>query len=213
MSAGTRSPPASITMSPGTSSTLFTRIFLPSRRTTASATTIFMRASSALSAFDSWRKPMMAFTTTTMKITLASTHSPRNPVTTAAAISTSTRGAVNCRASRTHEGVPPRTLTRFSPKRSSLTDASALVSPVSSEPPVSRKASQVARSWAVVAVNTQMIVKRDAAINQQTDETRQVLTALCHRARRHRFAVGGGYRACCQRSGRALHASKRPDEK
>jgi len=57
----------------------------------------------------------MAFTATTMKITLASIHSPRNPVTNAAAISTSTSGAVNCRSKRSHPGVPPRTFTRFSP--------------------------------------------------------------------------------------------------
>jgi hypothetical protein len=87
-SAGTLSPASSTTRSPGTSSSEAMVRGRPSRTTRACVCTIDLSASSADSALDSWRNPTIALTTTTRKITAASTHSRRPRVTMPATIST-----------------------------------------------------------------------------------------------------------------------------
>ncbi len=84
-SAGTRSPEASSTRSPGTSSDASTRRFSPARITVASVVKARASASSADSALLSCRKPMIELSTTTPRMTLASTQAPSTSLITTAA--------------------------------------------------------------------------------------------------------------------------------
>ncbi len=87
-SAGSLSPASTSTTSPGTSLSEGTCRWRPSRSTRASVCTIDRSASRADSALDSWMNPTTVLTTTTPKMTEASTYSPRNIVTTPATIRT-----------------------------------------------------------------------------------------------------------------------------
>ncbi len=72
-SAGTLSPLARCTRSPGTSSSAGTLWRRPSRVTEACGDSMREIAASAFSALPSWTKPMMALITTTPRITAVST--------------------------------------------------------------------------------------------------------------------------------------------
>ena len=74
MSAGTLTPEASRTMSPGTRSALSISCSLPSRTTRAFGTTSFFSARTLSSARYSWKKPIAAFRTTTVRMTPESTY-------------------------------------------------------------------------------------------------------------------------------------------
>ena len=79
-SAGTRSPAASHTKSPGTSARAFSRCLVPLRCTVASLATLRASAASAFSARPSWMKPTRALIRTTPIMTPESTNSPRKKV-------------------------------------------------------------------------------------------------------------------------------------
>ncbi len=83
-SAGTLSPDWRSTTSPGTIPTESIRVFCPPRITVASVTSVLPKASIAWSALPSWRKPTIALTSTTPRITAASIHSSSAAVTTVA---------------------------------------------------------------------------------------------------------------------------------
>jgi hypothetical protein len=78
------SPDWRTTTSPGTIPTESIRVFCPPRITVASVTSVLPSASIAWSALPSWRKPTIALTSTTPRITAASIHSSRAAVTTEA---------------------------------------------------------------------------------------------------------------------------------
>ena len=86
-SAGTLSPDCSDTISPGTNSAAETRRRCPLRSTVASLGKPRANAAMAPIALDSCRNPTTALTTTTARITSASTSSLKTPVTMAAASS------------------------------------------------------------------------------------------------------------------------------
>ncbi|MFW5395461.1 MAG: hypothetical protein XXXNARYT_001189 [Candidatus Accumulibacter regalis] len=114
-SAGTLSPAASRTTSPGTSSVEGRRCLQPSRRTVTSLLTERASAARASSARPSWMKPIAALIRVTPKITPESTHSPRKAVTAPATSSTSTSGWTNCSAKRSSGPLPAFGVIRFSP--------------------------------------------------------------------------------------------------
>ena len=84
MSAGTLSPEARSTRSPGTSSEDGSFCMSPLRRTMASVVTDEANALIADSAFDSWAKAITAFRTATPVITPASIQEPMKALTTPA---------------------------------------------------------------------------------------------------------------------------------
>ncbi len=95
MSAGTRDPASSITISPGTSSNAATLVTFPSRRTVAALAAIFLRASIAFSALYSWTKPIMALIIMIAMITKVSAGSPIIPAIMAAPIRTRIMKSLN----------------------------------------------------------------------------------------------------------------------
>ncbi len=97
ISAGTLSPAASRTTSPGTSSTAGTMVFRPSRMTVAFCGTISERASIARPALNSWMNPIMAFITTTASTTRPSVILPKTTASVPEPSSTQIRGLLICR--------------------------------------------------------------------------------------------------------------------
>ena len=94
-SAGTRMPDSRRTMSPGTSSALSTICSTPSRSTRALGERYRMSERMADSARHSWTKPKRALIAKDATMTLASTHSPSAPATTAASPSATMSGLAN----------------------------------------------------------------------------------------------------------------------
>ena len=99
-SAGTRSPEASSTTSPGTRPAASISWRWPSRSTTACGDSMARMASSADSALPSCTKPMAALTSTAASSTPVSTQCPRKAVTTAAASMTYSSTLWNCSSRR-----------------------------------------------------------------------------------------------------------------
>ena len=130
-SAGTRSPDARCTRSPGTSSSAGMVMRLPSRTTVALSDSMLRMAFSACSALPSWMKPIAALITTTPTITAASTISPSRALTAAAAISTRIRILLNWAANRHSALRPAGGVRRFGPCRASRSAASSALRPLS----------------------------------------------------------------------------------
>ena len=128
-SAGTLSPEARKTRSPGTSSSAGTSRRLPSRCTLAWSESILRMASSAASALPSWMKPMIALMRTTPRMTPVSTHSPSTAVTTEAPSSTKMRTLVNWLKKRADAERRFGGVSRLRPKTSSRRRTSSCVSP------------------------------------------------------------------------------------
>ncbi len=99
-SAGTRSPEASSTTSPGTRRSASSAWRWPSRRTRACSESMSRMASSALAALPSWTKPISALTTTARRITALSTQKPSSAVTSEANSIMYSRTLWNCRSKR-----------------------------------------------------------------------------------------------------------------
>jgi hypothetical protein len=159
-SAGTLSPAASRTTSPGTSSVDDRRCLQPPRRTVTSLMTERASAASALSARPSWMKPITALTRVTPKITDASTHSPRMAVTSPARTSTSTSGCTNCRAKRS---IGPRLgagVRRFSPCCERRQATSAASSPCSKLAVRRAAASSAGRECQATSGSNDLLIRR-----------------------------------------------------
>ena len=102
----------------------------PSRRTVAVVTSIFFKASSEASAFDSWTKPIVALSNTTSAMTTGVSHSRVTTKLITAAISRMMISrSWNCRRNALHRGSFLASASRFGPSRSSLRAASAADKP------------------------------------------------------------------------------------
>jgi hypothetical protein len=128
-SAGTRSPASSRMMSPGTSCSAGMVRRCPSRRTAARGSSIRAMADSASCALPSWMKPIAAFTSTTSRITAASTGLPKARARAPATTSTTTSMERNWSSSRRQAGRPGARGRRFGPWRASRAEASLSVRP------------------------------------------------------------------------------------
>src|SRR3990172_10236528 len=128
-SAGSISPASNTIMSPGTTSCAETVSRAPSLKTFAFGAESFFRVSKTFSAFSSWEKPITPFKTTIANIATASTHSERNPATTAAPIRTSIINSVNCFRNFTRRASFFGSLSRFRPYLERRSSASPAVRP------------------------------------------------------------------------------------
>src|SRR3990170_7707184 len=140
-SAGTISPASNTIMSPGTTSCAETVSRAPSLKTFAFGAESFFRVSKTFSAFSSWEKPITPFKTTIANIATASTHSERNPATTAAPIRTSIINSVNCFRNFTRRASFFGSLSRFRPYLERRSSASPAVRPPLEELSSSRTSS------------------------------------------------------------------------
>ncbi len=95
ISAGTTLPASSSTISPGTKSAASICIVSAPLTTVAEGAAIFFKAAIAFSALCSWIKPITAFNTTTVKITMASLGEPAKPAMAAATSSTMIKKSLN----------------------------------------------------------------------------------------------------------------------
>ena len=129
MSAGTLSPAASWTTSPGTRSAAGTVSTRPSRVTVAFCGTMSDRASMAWPALYSWIKPMMALITTTDSTTNPSVILPRPTARVPEPSSTQMSGLLICRQSRVRMESAPLRRIWLGPYWSSRRRASSLVRP------------------------------------------------------------------------------------
>jgi hypothetical protein len=129
ISAGTRSPVSSNTMSPRTRSRDWISRSWPSRTTRDCGASIRRKASSASSARHSCTNPKMPFSTTMARIAAASTVSPTTKEITAATTRIRISTLRNCRARMACHGVLRAASKAFGPSRASRRAASSVVSP------------------------------------------------------------------------------------
>jgi len=114
-SAGTMSPSARATMSPGTSCALGNASSTPSRRTLTDGAFSCASAVIARSALISSKTPTVVFTSTTIPITAASVRSPVARVNAQAARSTTMSGSRSCTPMLDHTETRPRWRSSFGP--------------------------------------------------------------------------------------------------
>ncbi len=128
-SAGTLSPEASSTTSPGTSSAAGTVVRRPSRITATFSGTMPRRASIARLARNSWRKPIRLLSTTTASTTRPSVTLPTATASSEAASRTQISGLLTCRQSIVRGPSPERRSRTFGPKDASLRRICAAAGP------------------------------------------------------------------------------------
>ena len=145
-SAGTRSPAARRTMSPGTNSPASTCVSWPLRRTRATACPCLRRASSACRARHSVKNPTRAFTSRTTPMATASTVSPVATATPAAPISSSTIRLANCSRSIRQADLGFASGRALGPYRSRRRVASSPVSPRAGSTPSASATSAAGRA-------------------------------------------------------------------
>ena len=192
-SAGTRSPAARTTTSPGTSSSASNRTSRPSRRTVAVVTVICRRASSAASARDSCTNPIVALSNTTTTIATGVSHSRDTTRLTAAAINRMTISrSWNCRMKDRHAGSRRAAASRFGPYSASRRAASGDDSPVersTSSPAATARAGRACQKGGTPALDeaampslfprpTADAVRRNVAVARRSTTTQGVKGTL-----------------------------------